>query len=318
MAKGKSRKIARAYGRRKLQTRRRERNREATANLAIEEAKKKRTANLFQNILGLVVASGMNENLLSKAAAISKATRTNYLTNMLRKKQVAYAKRQAELRYNKPNALHQAIQDANVVEVKRILKEKKISIEDQFAERITPLEAALASFDIYRNQLEQKQDALREIVALLLTNKAKIRKQALFELWQLDYENLNYLLDTHREFCHRSIVYQKEILQDLRDQLHMIKDNINDYSQEWDRAYQGYYVPQSLYDDYDKQEERIRSFKTFVKSYNPETGEYWLTYPENYIEDQDNAANLAQQLAEENDQANNEAGFVPAPLVFDY
>ena len=298
MAKSAFTRKARAYGRRKFNSRRRARAGEEAARQAA--AQKKREADKLQNILGIVSAVGYNENVLPLAASLSKRSRSNYLTSTLLKKKVEHAKAQAAKRYNynlKLNALQQAVVNMNAEGVKEyFLKTKKqnLRLEDEDHTGKTPLEV------VFQRITKQNETAAREIVKLLLEKGAKIRRKTMFMLWDIDYENLYYFLQTFPAFRHRTLVYKDQILDELKYRLQIVQTDINEAKLDFNRNYGGYgRVPGYLLEEYDRQEERIYAFREFLMSYD-ETSGYFTLFPE-----ENNFENIYRNLNNANNNNNN-------------
>ena len=325
MAKGKSRKFARAYRRGKRQTRRIARNKASAAKAAVE-AKQKRTANLFQNVLGIVAASGYNENVLRQALSISKATRSNYLTNSLLRKAKKEKERQWKLSHADANPLHKAVNAKNANAVQALLEERKpdFKINDLRWGRLTALEIAIEK--LYDGGDQEDLNKVKQIIQRLLDKGAKVRVKTMVMLWSLsNVDVLNDLLQTFPRFRHLSLAYKEKILQQLQQNLEGVRDDIAESQREFNRRWGYGHIPPGYYEAEADLLAIIGSFHAFLQTYNPETGDYLLELPEpNYevmsMGNEPNGANfhsIENQINDANSNNNNN-NHSPLPPAFNY
>jgi hypothetical protein len=256
MRKGLTQKQLKTLRRKKALTRKRVRQLQKTR--VLEEEKQKRTANKFQNILGLVAASGVDPSVLSKAASISKATRSNFLTQSLLQKRSLYRQ------------LSQAIKTQNCEEFDRlILHFKDIGKDDElFPENNQTLLEILLDvlaiecqniFITHMISLSNNEiDCLKHMIHTLLLKGARIRKETVMLLWESNQEIIEYILDNEPGFKEASLEYKDFIRSHLYNLYEISPSNIYQYYSH------GLYI-----------------FNGFVSSYNPKTGEYWFDYPYN-------------------------------------
>lgn len=311
MAKSRYKKMARAYGRRKQQTRRIARNQrrqqenaKRQEEAAAAEARQKRQANLFQNILGITAAVGYNENVLPQALAISKATRSNYLTNSLLRRAQREKIRQAQLSHEKANPLHEAVVAKNVNAVRALLEQKKpeFKIDDQRWGSSTALEIAISKL----NEGGEQEDLnrLKQIIQLLLDKGAKVRPRTMMLIWSLpNKDTLNDVLQTFPRFRHLSLAYKDKIWNGLERDLQDVRDDMNESRHEFHRPTRSYgYIPDYMYDSEANILTIMDSFYAFVETYNHETGEYSLelSYPNYEVMSVGNQPNVGNQANNNN------------------
>lgn len=291
-----------------------EEKRKEQEKLAEEKRKEQARLNQLATVLGLAGAMG-HENVVAKASLLSRGTRSNVLTKGLRNKQIRYKTIQQARRLDPPNRLHTAIVDLNIAEVKRILAEKnrnfdpatrvykrpKINVENQWGGRNTALETALEQFRGTPETQEEKanRQTLRDIVLLLLEAGAKVRKQAVMKLWNLDYAEIVYLLKRGSGFRHQTALHARELDEMLQRERAGVEGEIRAETQ-----YRNEPPPAHLLEELREVNERRIALDFFLSTYDPITGDFTLIDPE----ENENGNNF-RIVNNNNNNNNNENGF---------
>lgn len=254
-------KKARAYGRRKYNSRRRSKNTE----------KKKQTANRFQNVLGITAAMGYNKNMLSTASELSKKAQTNYLINTLRKKRFEEKKKQF-FKNQTGSRLEHAISKASPFAVKMVLKEPGTNIEGKTNSSYgippkTPLELAFWHLGISTlgKKGGKRADDLLEIIHILLQAGAVVTVESMKSLWNLDGDLTYRLLEQNPALKENTFEYASELQMGFHKQLDSIKKEIQ--SEKNGYGYENY-NSNYLTKEYDEVEEKLYFLKDFLRGEN--------------------------------------------------
>ena len=284
------RKRQKEYNRRKRQATRRHQER-------MNEEQRKRQENLLSLSMGITAKSGFNKNVLSQAIATSKATQTNYLITLARQKRLANAKKRFFTKYNERtnrSRLHYAIKKQDPFAVKLVLGEPGVNMTIRNISLRTPLQTAISYLiDIaeeeiteniaYQKQFEEraKQKTIRlnkafEILDLLVNQGAIFGVEELSKLWNSSV--IGIILERYPQIIPTSYTHRQAIQEYLRGELASVEAEIDEERHEFHRGENGGYgfVPPYLYDEYDKQENYIQVFNTFVKSFDPVSLSYRL------------------------------------------
>ena len=278
----KSKKLARAYGRRKFQTRKKEknlRNAKATAERERSEAK---VRELLPSVLGIASGVGYNENVLGLASSLSRNTRSNYLTTWMREARVQRAREHRERPYDYTTPLINAVKAANVDTVRQMLNTTRVSNRITLRRRLenvsrnhyytgdwTPLETAFNTILKHQNKIEgidasieernhnegtltlyatERQQAvetiekLKQIIQLLLEKNARIRPKGVIQIWKMNLPMIEEFLMTFPILQHKSVVYQDPIWNALQREYDNIVEEIRDEESEWNRREQNYRI----------------------------------------------------------------------------
>jgi hypothetical protein len=306
-----------AYGRRKLQTRKRQMNRRNAEEAAEKEAKQARVRAMLPNVLGIASAIGYNENVLRLASSLSRNTRSNYLTTMVREGRVRYGQEQAEREYGYTTPLHNAIRTKNVEKVREMLNTTRVSNRQTLRTRLenqstlfpfrgeTALESALREFAGYVNvpksideriatqnynqttldrlaqektQAMENTKKLQEIIGMLLEKNARVRPKAIITIWHMDLDTIELLLKAFPIFQHKSIIYENFVWRTIEDDYKEIDEEIKSEEREWNRHAQNFALaPQSMYDERDELLNKWYAFDSFLHSQDPHTKTFSFT-----------------------------------------
>ncbi len=317
----KSQKIARAYGRKKYQTRKRVKNLQNAKAAAERNRSEARVRELLPSVLGIASGVGYNENILALASSLSKNTRSNYLTTWMREARLQRAQEHEAKPYNYTTPLLNAIKEVNIDAVRQLLNTTRLSnritlrrrIENQsrnyMLNGMTPLEVAIATVLTNEHTIEridtviaehnhneatlaryaeQRQRAveniakLKQIIHHLLEKNARIRAKALIQIWKMSLEMIEMFLMEFPIFQHKCVAYQDEIWNALQKDYDSINQEIRDEQSEWNRHAQNFRIAsQYLYDERNKAEDRLFAFEAFLYTQDPETKTFSFYIPNN-------------------------------------
>lgn len=298
------RKRQKEYERRRRQATRRHEAR-------VEEQERKRQENLLSFAMGMTAKAGFNKNVLSQALATSKATQTNYLITLARKKRLENAKKRFFQNYNERtdgSQLHYAIQKEDPFAVKLVLGEPGI-LQTRGPGARTPLQTLLnrllnvidepieeniwyhSRFQKRVKEKEARIEVLMKIYDLLVKAGARVGVEELNLLWS-SYA-IESFLDLYPELVQPSFFHRREIMTYLRNELNDIRRDIREEQGEFHRGeFGGYgFVPEYLIREEERIQGLIDRFKTFVTSFDSNTGWYRLSNEYNSEDGTNNETN---------------------------
>lgn len=258
---------ARAYTRRRKQKAARE---QQTRN-----AERKKTANLFQNVLGITSAVGYNKNVLKTAQLLSKRSASNYLTTIVH---------QSKLR----EKLNEFFKDFNPTTGSRlsyiVKKKDPFVLQKYLSKQIFPTEqidinpthnlystppliyifGELARLDeeyalypssripiqgrrwrhrvpthseieLKHAELIQSMNKLYKLVRILLNAGLDVKKDDILQMWQTSRESILVLMEENPILAEKSNEYQNKIRTLIERNVSMYSKDANDEEAEWVR-----------------------------------------------------------------------------------
>jgi hypothetical protein len=243
--------------------------------------RQKRTAELFQNVLGLTGETGY-ANAFRVGKQLSKQSAANYLTTTRRRLNQPIIRRKQQISRLLPgyngtrhgSRLHYAIQLANPEAMAMLLAENQ-NINERNRRGYTLLEALVKNyfdFDWASNDRERKRRAAQNLLAFLPTLLARnptITLSAVEMIWKLS--RTTGILERFLRFpplAQFSIAHFEVIEEELQEVIGDVQDEIDN-----DEPNLG------LLNKLARFEERLRQLHRLVATYNPETGEFDLMPP---------------------------------------
>jgi hypothetical protein len=258
---------AKAYSRRGKQ--------KAATQKQARNAKQQRTANLFQNVLGITSAVGYNKNVLETARLLSKRSASNYLTTLVH---------QSKFRAK----LNEFFKDFNPMTESRLIyivkKKDPFILQKYLSKQIFPTEqidlnptqnlystppliyifGELAHLDeeyaLYPSsripiqgrrwghrvpthseielkyaELIQSMNKLYKLVRILLNAGLDVKKDDILQMWRTSRESILVLLDENPILAVRSNEYQNKIRTLIERNVSMYSKDANDEEAEWVR-----------------------------------------------------------------------------------
>ena len=149
----------------------------------------------------------------------------------------------------------------------------------------------------FREKLAEKQkriDVIMEIIDILVKAGATLSPDILVAFWGTGAQ-IGTFLELYPQLVQLSFVHRDEILKELKRSLEITEADMDDERQEFHRGWGYGYVPQYLKDQREMEEYSLETFKTFLRSYDPDTGMYNLfnegtgwnnNYQNQYYEDE--------------------------------
>lgn len=282
------------------------RKRQATRRAEEAQAKKRENQRIqkLQTALGLTASQGFGRNVFSGILASSKGQQQNYLTTMVREKrlqeapQLRYVKQQRNKlqEYNEnpqyyQSKLHFVVEKEDPELLAYILQEADTNISGEivFSTALETILAKLISLNLEYQTEEQDEtfdrsyQNLREMVRLLLEAGSPIRAKTLALLWEQEPNDLRMILDTFPMLKQQTIEFQAQILLILHGELTELENDIHEMGLQMDFVRNGensgYYrvaIPDSFYIDFDNKNSSISRLRSFLESYNANSGEYTI------------------------------------------
>lgn len=292
------RKQQKEYNRRRRQATRR-------AEEATQKQHEKKRMQKLQSVLGLTAAQGFGRNIFSGILASSKGQQENYLTASLREKRLEEA---PQLRFQKkmrnklqeydehPQYYHQsklnfAVKKEDPELLAYILQEADTNISEEIAFS-TALETILFRLSGVNleyqikgqdERLDRSYQNLREMVKLLLEAGSPVRAKTLALLWEQEPNDLHMILDTFPVLKDKTIEFQAQILLILHEELTSLENDIHEMGLQMnfvrngeDSGYHRFAIADSFYIELDNKYAILSSLRSFLESYNANSGEYRL------------------------------------------
>ena len=296
------RKQQKEYNRRRRQATRRA---EEATQKQHEKKREKEKMQKLPSVLGLTAAQGFGRNIFSGILATSKGQQQNYLTTLVREKRLEEAPQlrfQKKMRnklqeYNEhPQYYHQsklnfAVEKEDPELLAYILQEADINISEEIAFS-TALETILARLigvnleyqtEGENERLDRSYQNLREMVKLLLEVGSPVRAKTLALLWEQEPNDLRMILDIFPMLKQKTIEFQAQILLILHEELTSLENDIHEMGLQMnfvrngeDSGYYHVAIDDSLYIDLDNKYASLSSLRSFLESYNANSGEYRL------------------------------------------
>lgn len=258
---------ARAYTRRSKQKAARE---QQTRN-----AERKKTANLFQNVLGITSAVGYNKNVLKTAQLLSKRSASNYLTTIvhqskLREKLNEFFKdfnptTESRLRYivKKKDPfvlkkyLSKQIFPTETIQINPTDKSYSIPLLRTVFLELSRLDEEYILYpssriavqglrwshraptpkevEVKYDELLQSMNKLYKITNILLNAGLDVEKADILEMWQTSRDSILVLMEENPILAEKSNEYKNEIRKIIERNIYLLDKDANNEEREWVR-----------------------------------------------------------------------------------
>lgn len=231
-----------------------------------QKAKENRTANLFQNILGIVAAQGHGKNVVPLGRAISKRTASNYLIQSMYPRQPTGRLERTPIFY--------AIEKGDVEKARELVKGMKGVLNKKNVRDTTPLEFTLQKLYLSTEkganwETNKRTSDLLQILELLLQEGASMDNARVLSLfWRLHPSVIIYFVNTYPSIGSITRERANTILADYNRMIEITEMDIEEERGEFHRPSYGNeggygYVPQHLYNtlnEYDAARDNLIEF----------------------------------------------------------
>ena len=272
------------------------------ANARKQEAnavKYRERENLLSGALGIASAVGYSANVLPKAIGLSKGTRTNYLTNTLRKIKL----KEAFLKgYNKTlhtSPLHYAVKTHNPFAVQFFLEnERGLNRNQTNVEGFSPLDLAFyelqnklavrvrndpyggRAFSELLKESRGVESNLLRIITILMKAGSTITPKTLGLLWRT-CPHTNALLEQYPHLKQLTYEHRHEILQSLNEAIAGLQEDMSAWIQSQMEFGENIVeihaddIPPHFRDEEEHLDYCMNELQLFLMKYNPDTGNWY-------------------------------------------